>query len=1368
MRRQIIWSLTVATLTLSGTVGTLLLSERGLRWSLDTISQLSGERLLIERAEGRWLGPVELHGIEWRTKTLTLEIRKLTLHWQPQALWQRLLHLEALEISGLVLDSRAPERDIAPLLPIWLPFAVQLDHARIDGMQFYKYGQALLPPLQAELKRAHYDHGQLDVAQLRLHNGQLRFDLIGKLALDRRAESNMQLRWSARAGALAQAVTGISQFSGPPGSLRHHHQILGALNAEASGRINLHQTNLPWQLQFTLESMQLQRLSSRLPVAQLGGQLQASGNLRHWQGKVRARVDSRISGPWTMSLHTRHDGQQWQFDALKLDAVRHPAQLTGNGMWSARDASWRLQTTLRNIHTRRLREQLPDVNLQGTLTAQGQGLNGQLQGKLQLSEARMGSWQAQLKLSHNNGVWLLTDTLLRASQRSGQVSLQGRWQPNSHAPVKLLARWQGLIWPGVNHGSRHGSLDITGVPDNYQLRGQFDLLSAGVDSEWSLNGHGTRQGIQVERLDGSLLGAQLHASGRAEWAALPRWQLDLSATDIDPARYWPAWPGQLSLRASSQGEWRDGQPYASLLIHQLDGPLRGQPLQASASLALAATRLDIHHVQARLAENRLTADGRLEQDTLHADWRLDIADLAQLDPALHGKLQAQGRLSGPLQSPQISGKFDGQHLVYATAQANRMHGELNLFATNEASGSIKLQAHELQIGQLSLQSAELDGQGDLAQHQLAVKLHDDAFGTLQFGLNGQWQHQHWQGLLQQGELLTAKQQHWRASQSQFSITPQQVELAPWCWHSDQSRACLEAEALDGNHWQAKLQLNRLELAGLRPWLKEARIRPSGQLDASARVSFSGHNMLDAEAKVSAYNGQASFPIDRERWRATQFKRFNASLIASPGLAQASAELQLDGDDQIRLQASLPHWEPGNGLRHHPLEGSVAFTLNQLGLIQDWLPDLAQPQGRLDGEILLGGQLAQPLLSGQIQLHDGSALIPRLGLTLQDIRARLDGKQGEPLKFTASTRSGSGTLKVSGQLIPHTLADWGLEVQAKGQNIEISRLPQAHIIASPDLSYSSRNKQRRLDGEVVIPEAYIVLPEQKTTLSLSPDAVVIGQNDGEEGAVRVPLHYLVRFELGEAVNLRGYGFRGRLNGIVAVADQEGDGDTAYGELNIDDGEYRAYGRKLKVEKGRLLFPGGSLDNPGISANAVRSDIDRTIVAGVRVSGFLRQPELKLFSTPAMDEADILSYLLIGRPLKLASASDGNTLYQAASGLSLAGGELLAGRIASRFAFDEIRLQSSLTPVGSSMTTTTASPLPGQAGVPVPNAATTSYTQQTSVVLGKYLSPRLYVRYAYGVSQSQSMLFLRYQLSNRFTLETASGTQSGADIRYTIER
>ena len=56
----------------------------------------------------------------------------------------------------------------------------------------------------------------------------------------------------------------------------------------------------------------------------------------------------------------------------------------------------------------------------------------------------------------------------------------------------------------------------------------------------------------------------------------------------------------------------------------------------------------------------------------------------------------------------------------------------------------------------------------------------------------------------------------------------------------------------------------------------------------------------------------------------------------------------------------------------------------------------------------------------------------------------------------------------------------------------------------------------------------------------------------------------------------------------------------------------------------------------------------------------------------------------------------------------------------------------------------------------------------LVLGKFLSPRLYVSYGISLAESINTIKMRYTLGDRWTIKTEAGKERSADLVYSIEK
>jgi len=145
----------------------------------------------------------------------------------------------------------------------------------------------------------------------------------------------------------------------------------------------------------------------------------------------------------------------------------------------------------------------------------------------------------------------------------------------------------------------------------------------------------------------------------------------------------------------------------------------------------------------------------------------------------------------------------------------------------------------------------------------------------------------------------------------------------------------------------------------------------------------------------------------------------------------------------------------------------------------------------------------------------------------------------------------------------------------------------------------------------------------------------------------------------------------------------------------------------------------------------------IVVAINVRGTLGNPFVTLSSDPPMPDNQALSYLLTGRSINTLQSGEAASLDRAAESLAIGGGSLLLGGLGTRLGLDELSVE--------------------QTG-----------DEDTTVVLGKFLSPRLFVSYGISIAEAINTIKLRYTLNERWSVKAEAGLEQGADIEYKIER
>jgi translocation and assembly module TamB len=130
--------------------------------------------------------------------------------------------------------------------------------------------------------------------------------------------------------------------------------------------------------------------------------------------------------------------------------------------------------------------------------------------------------------------------------------------------------------------------------------------------------------------------------------------------------------------------------------------------------------------------------------------------------------------------------------------------------------------------------------------------------------------------------------------------------------------------------------------------------------------------------------------------------------------------------------------------------------------------------------------------------------------------------------------------------------------------------------------------------------------------------------------------------------------------------------------------------------------------------------------------LRRPQLTLFSEPSLPQAQIASMLIVGRS---SIQGDPGAAEDELSNVEQ-GGAILAGQLGKYVGLDDIGL-------------------------------TQDDDTGSQLVIGKYLSPRLYVSYGISLVEEINTLKLRYTIGDRWTLSLESGLEQAFDVEYRIE-
>lgn len=558
-----------------------------------------------------------------------------------------------------------------------------------------------------------------------------------------------------------------------------------------------------------------------------------------------------------------------------------------------------------------------------------------------------------------------------------------------------------------------------------------------------------------------------------------------------------------------------------------------------------------------------------------------------------------------------------------------------------------------------------------------------------------------------------------------------------------------------------IQLEGLELAGTLGSLSAAGTwsprRIALEAEGGFRVPWEGP---DLDVGFTANTGADSLRT-RVFVREAETERLQARMTLPIGAGEPLANASVEGSlDCLPL--------PLGAAWNHPVRRWVCadgeFRVDQLG---------SRPGGSLGVEVRV---LDVPALENhRLRLDAEGGIQDAGGAYRVAADLRLTGPNGPILTGQASAAADSATadprieatlegssinLTELGALLPPDMDLTGnlstsIQIEGPSRNpslegsirgpLGLSTAEGNRISGRLDLAAEGTRQNPRVSGELQVDRGQLRIPEAPKALhptdgdallwSTRVDADVPPPAPPRDPLPVPEVEVDVRVEIPGGLWIRGRGLEAELVGALEVDQREGEARVD-GELEARRGSLLLLGRTFSFQRGGVTFEGGDPANPTL--DMVLATNVNTVLIRVLFSGPAQNPVLSLESEPELPEGDIVSYLLFGRPVGELDSGQSDLLEtratEIAASLGIANLEALVAR---QLGVDMVRIRR-------------------QDG-------------ESSLLLGKYLSPKILLQYEQGVdAERDTRLNLEYQLTRGFKIDTLFGRESQSGIGLTWER
>lgn len=825
----------------------------------------------------------------------------------------------------------------------------------------------------------------------------------------------------------------------------------------------------------------------------------------------------------------------------------------------------------------------------------------------------------------------------------------------------------------------------------------------------------------------------------------------------------------------------DAGPQGRLLIAAGSGQLANFPMQVTGAILFEGDRIGIEDLRLATENNNLILNGSYS-DALNLDWSISAGALQEFVEGSRGSIQGSGSLQGDPTAPDIVGNLSGSGVAYEQISTDQFDFDFQL-----AGGQVQ---SELTIGRLNYNDGSLDetlsplvliAAGSESNHRIdvsTVSRYGDFIARLSGGIANA-QRDSWAGELERATLDTPVGTWSTRESSSIAISATETDIAQSCWTQLTTTLCVEVDRTNAdaltvvgslqNYPLSIFNAGQMLTAGassnlirdqllLPPQLPEGsaiagRVDGSFTLDLSATEAFSlDFSLAATDAILTIEPPEESGTEDLELEALVQeyaLEILELSGNSQAGVWQLGADASFvrsnieDSDIGVRGEISANVGISAN----NNLNGTVVAGLEDLRWLQALLPELSNIGGSVNARASLAGTLSAPEATGSIDLEGGSVNIDTLGISLSGISANVSSEGPESVRLVGSAQSGTGAVSFDGELVDPFAATASFSARVSGENFLLAQVPNLELSVSPDVVVSIDASKIEVIGSLDVPIFNLTLQElPESAVDVSRDVVIVNYPSDRPDLSRSivanettlfdrPLIGDIDITLGENVSFAGFGLTTRLEGGLNIQQTAGGSNRTYGELSIIDGSYEMYRQSLEISQGKLLFF-GAYDNPGIDLRATR-EVDNYTV-GVLMNGTLKNIQSQLFSTPALPENDIIAVLVTGRPFSEVGEQDGDALLTAIANLGIERGEGLTNQVRNKLGLDVLAVDAS------------------------------DDIDNSVLTIGKYLTPKIFIRYGIGLFDSQSKVAVDYTISERIKFQAESGEYQSIDVIFSVER
>ncbi|SES67554.1 translocation/assembly module TamB domain-containing protein [Thalassotalea agarivorans] len=839
-------------------------------------------------------------------------------------------------------------------------------------------------------------------------------------------------------------------------------------------------------------------------------------------------------------------------------------------------------------------------------------------------------------------------------------------------------------------------------------------------------------------------GSDLSTTGQLIYGDILRWQLDLISEKLTMPVMPESLPplpvtGEVTASLHTEGFFDTSQEIKGkdelgswqVLLNNtnVSGELNDIPVSLKADISIdSSLRMPASVIEVAAKETRLNLQAQ-NAGSWDINGTLSSPNINEWYSEATAKVDTNFTISGDNFAPIVSLNTlvtDANYEDYAIKET-RLIAEYE-FAKNHAF-DVQLQSPEIHLDTFIISEFDHHIVGDISKQSLTLNFAGDA--TADIALDNEFD-QSKNSLttvlntadFEYGELTLNLDQ---SAKYQTSINNKTLTISPHCWLTIGTSLCIDETSTVGESGNLSIKLN-IDSQPINELVFPPEMKLLTKLSGDIDANWQPNKQPIVAADLDLQPGKITLLSNGETLELMTWHDGSIDVTNDAQQLVANVSLNRSDTDAILDFATRIDYQNQNSLDGH-------LKINQFSIqpIQELVIELEAIEGFINSNIAISGTTAAPKLDGFLALEQGNIDLLRSPNDIEnvEVRADIDHQKAEINgQFFILDNKGTLTSKIEWVDKFHAYAHLTTET------LTFAFPPSLTADVATDIEVDFTPELLSINGKVEVFDGLFQLQDLPPgSVAISDDAIIVdAQGNQIEKRSRLNIENNLEVIIRDKFTVRGQGFNGNLGGKLQMTQRKQQPMQIYGVMGIKNGKYQAYGQHLNVDNGRVTFNGPPA-NPHVDLTATRKITSDDVTVGISITGLANALQINLFSTPSMQQNEILSYLVRGRGL------DSGTNNAAAMGAVLATTINRAQGVQE--ALQEVPLLTDI-----------------QVGAEVDG-------DDAQATISGYLGERTYLKYGIGVIEPVNEITIRFYLLSRLWLETVSGLEDSADIYYSFE-